>query len=77
MDAAEEGRAKAAGLPGAGMVAGLDLAIRQSRFQTNETLRYVPLSRPVSERYQLTFLHRLLWESAHDLSHDAVETAEP
>lgn len=53
-----------------------NLSIHQSRFLSNGTLIYAPLSATISNRYQGALLNRILWESALGLEHDESFIAE-
>lgn len=47
-----------------------NLSIYQSRFLSNGTLIYAPLTLAVPERYQGALINRILWEGALGLEHD-------
>jgi ADP-heptose:LPS heptosyltransferase len=47
-----------------------NLSVYRSRFLSNGTLIYAPVTDTVSERYQTGFIHRTLWESALGLDLD-------
>ncbi len=47
-----------------------NLSIYQSRFLSNGTLIYAPMTATVSQRYQAALINRILWESALGLEHD-------
>ena len=53
-----------------------NLSIYESRFLSNGTLIYTPVTATVSERYQTGFINRMLWESALGLDHDQTFLAE-
>lgn len=52
------------------------LSIYQSRFLSNGTLIYAPVTATVSERYQAAFINRILWESSLGLKHDKTFISE-
>lgn len=47
-----------------------NLSVYKSRFLSNGTLVYVPISSTISEHYQAGFISRVMWEAALGLDHD-------
>lgn len=47
-----------------------NLSVYQSKFLSNGSLVYAPISSTISDQYQTGFVNRVMWESALDLEHD-------
>ena len=48
-----------------------NLSVYQSKFLSNGSLVYAPISSAVSEHYQVGFVNRVMWEAALGLEHDS------
>jgi len=47
-----------------------NLSVYQSKFLSNGSLVYAPISSTISEQYQTGFVNRVMWEAAFGLAHD-------
>ncbi|MBW2646413.1 MAG: hypothetical protein JRE23_09590 [Deltaproteobacteria bacterium] len=47
-----------------------NLSVYQSKFLSNGSLVYAPISSTISEHYQVGFVNRIMWEAAFGLAHD-------